>query len=135
MHERGLERTCGPWSGSLVKRRYRARRRRHGCERAEGRRFGVGSTGRAGRRQRQSRGVLGHRGLEAGLEGLHAEHEPLAAGRALTQRLSGELLETVTIVRRRVGRGFGRGHAQQLSAQSEFRDPVTADQETAAPPC
>ena len=46
-------------------------------------------TGRAARvvwrRGWRSRGVLGHRGVGAGLESLHAEHEPSTAGWALAQ--------------------------------------------------
>ena len=62
-----------------------------GLRASEGTQVGIAldGAGRAagvvGRTQRQSRGVLERRGLGAGLERLHAEHEPAAAGRALTQ--------------------------------------------------
>lgn len=62
-----------------------------GLRASEGTQVGIAldGAGRAagvvGRRQRQSRGVLGHRELGAGLEGIHSEHEPVAADRALTQ--------------------------------------------------
>ena len=79
----------------------------------------------------ESRGVLGPRGLGAGLECLHADHEAATAGRALIQRLAGELLETVAVVGWRVGRG--RRHPQQPSAQGELFLAVTVGEQAEMP--
>ena len=72
-----------------------------------------------------SRGVLVPRGFGSGRDGLHAEHEAATAGRALIQRLAGELLETVAVDGRRVSHGLGRRPPQRPSAQGELGLAVT----------
>ena len=79
----------------------------------------------------QSRCVVEGWGPGTGLECLDGDHEPETAERALVQRLAGELLEAVAIVRGGLVLGLGRRHVEQAPAQGELVVAVAAGKETA----
>ena len=125
-----VRRWCGTRWERCAQRRQAGWWRKAGRELVRGCSCGVRPAGADGRRGWQSQRVLRRWRAGRSRERLDGEHESATADRALAQRGAGKLLEVVAIVGGRLGRGLGRGHAEQLSAEGEFGVAVAAGEET-----